>query len=91
MLITTGAHFVLIDCSVRQSTPAGKARSEDPLRKAIFLYEVSLKTCPRKATACSGNQHGSYDRVYGISNKIDETPVGTANVFDGMSNRNPTG
>ncbi len=26
-----------------------------------------------------------------VSNEIDDTPAGTAHVFDGMSNRNPTG
>ncbi len=34
--MTTASHIMLIECSVRQSTPAGKARSEDPLRKALF-------------------------------------------------------
>ncbi len=26
-----------------------------------------------------------------VSSEIGDTPAGTANVFDGMSNRNPTG
>ncbi len=37
----TASHNILIDCSVGQSTPAGKARSEDPLWKVVLLFKVN--------------------------------------------------
>ncbi|MCD8509895.1 MAG: hypothetical protein LRY73_08525 [Bacillus sp. (in: Bacteria)] len=42
--------WLIVDCSVRQDTPAGKATAEDPAGTR------RLRRCPRQGSACSGNQ-----------------------------------
>ncbi|MRH42900.1 hypothetical protein GH741_09395 [Aquibacillus halophilus] len=51
----------MVNWSGGQSTPAGKATSENPAGSGFLPRK--LKRCPRKATARSANHHVSFGTV----------------------------